>query len=70
MPAARALRAIQLGGRGSMADRSRAPGHPSGKAGSSEPPESGSPGPVKTGLMQTAGCRPSHGQQSQPNLDE
>ena len=35
MPAFRALRAIRLDSRGNMAVRSRAPGNPSGKTGSS-----------------------------------
>jgi hypothetical protein len=55
VPAARALRAIQLGApwfaySGNMADRPRAPGHQSGKTGSFEPPETGPPGLTKTGL--------------------
>jgi len=36
-----------------MADRPRAPRNPSGKAGSSEEPKSGIPGPIKTDLKQT-----------------
>jgi len=54
MPAPRALCAIRLDFRRNMADRPRAPGSPSGKAGSSEPPESGSPGLLKTDLKQMA----------------
>jgi hypothetical protein len=64
MPPARALRAIQLGRRGDMEDHPRTPGNPSGKAGSSEPQENGSPGPFKTDLKHTGACRLLHGRQS------
>src|ERR1019366_598061 len=57
VPAARALRAIQLDGCLNMADRSRTPGHPSGKAGSSGPPQGGRPAYIETELKLTAACR-------------
>jgi len=53
MPADREIRAIQLGGRGSMADYPRATENPFGKAGSSNPPETGISGPIKAdGMME------------------
>jgi hypothetical protein len=51
IPCLRLGRYVQLGGRGGMADGSRAPGNPSGKAVSYEPPESGRSGSIKTGFL-------------------
>ena len=61
VPAARTLRAIQLGGRRGVADSPSIPGHKAGKAARSKPPQSGTTGPIKTDLKHTADPRLFHG---------